>query len=144
MHQARLSVSADVCFHAKVHLLTLLAGVHFWVAGVIFVLGRARCSDQSGINYGAMLEQQPFSLQDTIDGVESLPGQFVLFQPVAEPKDGAFIGQASELFDLSELTAQRHIDKSLLHRWIRQGGAIVARSACQAWSARKTGVGGGF
>ena len=109
------ATDANVRLHAKVPLVTLLAGVHLRVAGFVVVLGGAGSRYERGVHHGAGLEQQTALDQQVINGGQDLFGQLVLFQSMAEPQNSAFVGHARELLKLGKFPIQRHIKERLLH-----------------------------
>lgn len=53
-NNARVSIAADMRFHAQVLPVTCFGLVHLRTAGMVKVYGRRRRSDQRGIDNGAL------------------------------------------------------------------------------------------
>lgn len=58
MHQTRLSVGADMRFHAEEVLVSLLRLMHLRIALAFFVLGRAGRVDDGGVDNRALAQRQ--------------------------------------------------------------------------------------
>ena len=91
VHQAALAVHADVQLHAEVPLPTLLGLVHLGVAGVVGVLGRARRSDDGGVDDGAGLELNRFAARPPDLG-EQLLAELVVIEQAAELEHRGGVG----------------------------------------------------
>ena len=116
MHQARVSVHANVRLHAKVPLVALLGLVHLRVALAFVVLGGAGRCNQGGIHHRACLEHQPAINQFGIDSRQYLRAQVVLLEHVSKAQDGAFIRQSGDArIELGKLAVQRDVMQCLFH-----------------------------
>ena len=93
VHRAGVDVGADVDFHPKIPLVTLLGGVHVGVAGFVLVLGGAGGMDDSGIHHRAFGHQQAFGFEVRIDGVQQDGGQAVVFKEMPEVEDRGLVRQ---------------------------------------------------
>jgi hypothetical protein len=140
VQQAKIGVCANVCLHAKVPLVVLLAGVHFRVAGFIVVLGGTGSCYERGVHHGAGLEQQTALDQQVIDGGQDLFGQLMFFQPMTEPQDGALVGHARELWELGKFPVQRHIKERVFHARVRQGEPLLQKVRAQHGRQREGGT----
>ena len=69
-----------------------------------------------------------------IDCGEHLLCQFVSLQSMAEPQDGALIGQASMGIELGKLPVERGVTEGFFHAQVRQAKPLAACSGCAAWS----------
>ena len=121
VHQARVSIRADMGFHAMVPLVALLGLVHLRIARACAVLsGTGRC-DQGGVDHRALLEQQTLFGQRGVDRGQNLKAQIVRFEQVAKAQDGALIGQVVLAgIQASELTEHRRVVQRLFHARVRQ------------------------
>jgi GalNAc-alpha-(1->4)-GalNAc-alpha-(1->3)-diNAcBac-PP-undecaprenol alpha-1,4-N-acetyl-D-galactosaminyltransferase len=126
MHQARISVHADVGFHAEVPLVAFLALVHFRVSLTSAVLGRTGCGNQGCINHRARLEHQAFGGQGGVDSGHDLQAQVVRFEQVSKPQDSALVGQPhSARIQSGELAVERDIVQGLFHGRVRQAKPLL-------------------
>ena len=117
VHQATVSVHANVRFHAKVPLIALLGLVHLGVACARAVLGGTGRGNQGGIDHGAGLEQQATLRQHGVDGGEDLRTQVVRFEQVAKAQDGALVRQARDAHvEPGKLAVQRDVVQGIFHR----------------------------
>ena len=87
VHQAGICIYADMRFHSEVPLVALLDLVHLGIALVRAVLGRARCSNQGGIDYSAALEQQAVGSELGVDDLQDLGARLVLFEQMSKSQD---------------------------------------------------------
>ncbi|CQR41666.1 conserved hypothetical protein [Thiomonas sp. CB3] len=119
VHQARVGIHANVRFHPKMPLISLLGLVHLGVAFSLGVLGRTGGRNQGGIDDGAGLEQQSLPLELGVDRLQDLRAQVVRFEQVAKPQDGALVGQARGAdIKLGKFAVQRDVVQGLFHRRI--------------------------
>lgn len=121
VHQDRVRIHTDVGFHSKVPLIAFLGLVHLGVAFAEAVLGRTRRGNERGIDHGPALEQQTLGRQRGVDSGKDLQAQVVGFEQVAEPKNGALVGQVVfPGIQTHELAEQRHVVQRFLHRRVRE------------------------
>ena len=66
VHQARLSVRANVGTHAKVPLFAFLAGVHLKVAGFVVALGLAGRRNACAVTTVPVLSSKPRSISQSL------------------------------------------------------------------------------
>ena len=117
VHQARISVHADMCLHAEEPLLTLAALFHLRVAFTIGVLGRARRRDQRGIDHRATAQHQALGTQQQVDRRQDALGKLVLLQNMAESQDRALVRQSViPTAQASKVTEQQHVVQRFFHR----------------------------
>jgi hypothetical protein len=93
MNQTGICINSDMRLHAKVPLVTFLAGMHQGVSGLVLVFGRTRCSDQGGADCAVFFEHLAALAQHRIDFSQDFDCHAVFLQPVIEPQDGAFVGE---------------------------------------------------
>ncbi len=93
--QATLGIDTNVGLHAKVPLIAFLGLMHLRIALLLFVLGRAGCLNDGGIDQGALSHHDACFGQPAIDGLEQLAGQLMLLQQVAEIRDGGAVRQGA-------------------------------------------------
>jgi hypothetical protein len=122
VHQARLSVHADVRLHPEVPLLALLALVHLRVAlaaGLFLVeLGAAISVASTTV---PARSSKPLRCQQLVDGGQDLRGQLVLLQQVAKAQDGALVRQPiSPAAQAREVAEQRHVVQRFFHGRVAQ------------------------
>ncbi len=116
VHQARVSVHANVRLHAKVPLAALLGLVHLRVALAFVVLVRTGRCNQGGIHHRAGLDHQPAINQFGIHSRQYLRAQVVLFKHVPKARDGAFIRQPGDTrIEVGKLAVQRNVMQGLFH-----------------------------
>ncbi len=121
VHQARVCIHTGMRFHAVVPLVSLLGLVHLRVTGTSAVLGGCRHSNQRGIHHRTLLEQQTLGAQRGVDGGQDLDAQVVGLQQVAEPKDGALVGQVVFAHvQAGKVTKHGCVVQRLLHGRVRQ------------------------
>jgi hypothetical protein len=137
VHQAETSIDANMRLHSKVPLVTLLAGMHLGVTGLVLVFGRTRCGNQGGIDGATFLEHQTAFSQDGIDLSEDLGGQSVLLQAMAESQDGALIRQANVIAQAHKLAVQRGVEEGFFHARVRQVEPLLQEVRTQHRQQRK-------
>jgi hypothetical protein len=138
VNQPGNSVHPDVGFHSEVPLIALIGLMHLGITLTRTVLGRARCSNQGGIYYGAGLEQQAPLGQGGVDGRHDLQAQVVGFEQMAKPQNGGFIGQACGTGIKScKFTVQRRVMQRLFHGWVRQAKPLLKEMNTQHGLNRK-------
>ncbi len=116
VHQATVSIHANVRFHPKMPLISLLGLVHLGVAFSLGVLGRTGGRNQGGIDDGAGLEQQSLPLELGVDRLQNLRAQVVRFEQVAKPQDGALVGQAGDAcIEPGKFAVQRDVVQGFFH-----------------------------
>ena len=93
MYQTALVVDTDAGLHAEVPLVALLRLRHLRIAFTVLVLGRGRGGNQSGVDGGAFLEQQPFLGKQGVDFGKQPGGQPVGLKQVTEVENGGLVGQ---------------------------------------------------
>ena len=113
MHQAAVSVHANMRFHSKVPLVALLGLMHFGVTFTGLVLGGAGRCDQRGINHSAGLEQQALGGEFGVDDLQNLRTQVVLFEQVSEPQNADPIGNALGATDTYEIAQKASFEQGL-------------------------------
>lgn len=116
MHQAAVGVDTDVPLHAEVPLFAFSGLVHFRIAFPIGILGRIGRRDDRRINDAATLEQQPFAVEMSVDLLENVLGQVVLFQKVPEVEDRRFIGDCLAQFQACEAAQRRYLAQRFFDR----------------------------
>jgi len=132
VHQARVSVHANVRLHAKVPLVALLGLVHLRVALAFVVLGGTGRCNQGGIHHRSGLEHQPAVNQFGIDSRQYLRAQVVLFEHVPKAQDGTLIGQPGDAsIEFGKLAVQRDVMQGLFH-----GRVGVAKELLQQMNAQ--------
>ncbi len=94
VHRAGVDVGADVDFHPKIPLVTLLGGVHARIASFVLVLGGAGGMDDGGVHHRAFGHQQAFGFEVRIDGVQQHGGQAVVFKEMPEVEDRGLVRQS--------------------------------------------------
>ena len=96
------------------------------------VLGRARCSNQCGVNNRSCLEQQTPLGQGGVDGRHDLKTQVVGFEKMKDPQNGGLIGQACGTgIKSSKFTVQRRVMQRLFLRWVRQAKPLLQKMDMQ-------------
>lgn len=120
VHQSAVSVHANMGFHSKMPLVTLLGLMHLGVACAGAVLGRAGRSNQRGVDGRAFLEQQPLGRQRRVDGLQHLGRQVMAFEQMAKPHDAHPVGQPVHPAQPGQLPVQRDVEQRLFHRHVRQ------------------------
>jgi len=90
--QLGLTVDADVGFHSKIPLVSLLRLAHLGVALLLPVLGRPWGRDDRGINDGAPPDAHPTGCQMGVDQRKDLFAETVLLEQVAELARRRLIG----------------------------------------------------
>ena len=143
VYQARVSIDTDMRLYAEVPLVALLGLVHLRIPLARTVLGRAGSRNQGGVYHGAGLEHQAIARQCGVDGVQQLDTQVVFFEKMAEPQDGALIGQSSRpRVQMSKLAIQGHIMQGFFHGRVRQSKPLLqevdAKHGCHCarWASR--------
>ena len=132
MHQARISVHANVRLHAEVPLVTFLGLVYLGVAPAAAVPGRSGRRNQRGVHHGASLEHQAALDQLGVDGGQNLLAQLVLFEDVAKPQDGALIGQPGDArIQPGKLAVQRDVIQGLFHGRVRVAKQLLQQVDAQ-------------
>lgn len=99
--------------HVEEQLVALLGLVHLGVAFAVHFLGRARRSNEGGVNDGASLEQQALLRQTGVDGALHLGRKLTLLQHVANEQDGGLVGHACGAVQADEAAAKRLLLKFL-------------------------------
>lgn len=84
VHQPRAGVHADMRLHAEVVLLAFLRLMHLGVARLVPVLRRRRCSNECGIDDGALAQHQPLLGEVGVDRLKDPPREPVALQEPAE------------------------------------------------------------
>ena len=113
--------SPSAC-HPEVPMVAFPGLTHLGIALLVLVLGGTRGSDQRSVNHRATLHAQAFLTQYSIDLGKDGNRQFVLFQQMAETKDGAFV--------------RHHIFKGIQAR--QTGAARECRAALLPWPGRSS------
>ena len=117
VHQPGIRIHPNVGLHSEVPLIALLGLMHLGITLPRTVLGRARYSNQGGVNNRSGLKQQAPLGQGGVDGSHDLQAQVVGFKKMAKPQDGRFIGQACGTGIKScKFTLDRRVVQRLLHR----------------------------
>ena len=125
MHESRVCIHANMCLHAKVPFVALLARMHLWVAFLVLVLGGAGRCNQCGIHRSACLEQQALGCQKLVDSGQNLLGQLVFLQPMTKPQDGALVRHPPMCIKTCKLPVDRGVKEGLFHCQIRQGEPLL-------------------
>lgn len=125
VHQTRLGVHADVAFHSKVPLISLLGLMHLRVALAALVLGRTRCRDQGGVHHSAGLEHQAMCAQFGVDDVQNLRSEVVLFEHVAESQNADPIRDALGAADTDKGAIEAGLEQGLLGSQIGQAKPLL-------------------
>ena len=142
VHQAGISVHADVAFHAEVPLISLLGLMHLGVPLAGLVLGGTRCRNQCGVYHAASLEQQAVGGEFGVDDLQNLGAQVVFFEQVSEPQNADPIGDALGATDAYEVTVETGLEQGLFSPQIRQAKpllqAVNAQHHCklERWASR--------
>jgi hypothetical protein len=123
--QTGFGIDSDVGLHPKVVLSSLLHLVHLRIARTAIILCRTRCSDQRCVNRCTAYEQESLGLEDCVDLGQYGLGQAILVEKMPKPQYRRFVWQAEGTgIQARELTIDRHVVKSLLHRRI---GIIISK-----------------
>ena len=96
MHQARVSVKANVCLHSKLPLAALLDLVHFRAVLAFFIVGRTGRCDHGGTLHRAGLEPQLAINQLGILSGQNLRTKAVLPEHISKAQDGVLVGQLGD------------------------------------------------
>jgi len=124
--QAGICIHTNVGLYAEVPLVTLLGLVHLGILLPRAVLGGTGCGNQGGVNYRAGLKHQAFGGQGGVNGGQQLDAEVVIFEQVAEPKDGALIGEAANAgVQVRKLAVQRNVVQRLFHGRVRQAKPLL-------------------
>ncbi len=91
MNELGATVHTDVGLHPEVPLIALAGLVHVRVALLLFVLGRTRRIDDTGVNDGAPGYLQPVFLKVLIDQVEQVVAQVMFLHQMAEFTDRCLV-----------------------------------------------------
>ena len=138
VHQARVGIDTDMRLHPKVPLITLLGLVHLRIPLTHAVLDRAGTSNQRGINDRAGLEHPAFGDQGGVDGGQQLNAQVVLFQKMAKPQDGGFVGQPGHAsVQPCKFAVQRRVMQGFFHGRVRQTEPLLHEVNAQHGQYRK-------
>lgn len=89
MHNACLSINANMRLHAEVPLVAFFGLMHFRITLTASIFGRRRRSNDGGVNNSAFLEDQALCGQQGVDGFEDALGQLVCFQQAAKFEQGS-------------------------------------------------------
>ncbi len=92
MHQARVSIDANVRLHAEMPLVAFLALVPVGIALAGFIFGRGRRGNQGGVDNRAFAQKQTLLGQVGVDGVEDGFGELMLCEQMAKLQEGGGIG----------------------------------------------------
>ena len=119
VNQARSCVSTVVSLHTKGPVVALFGLMHLRVPFATDILGRNRCLDISGINDGALLEQQTTWSKHRIDRFEESGSQLMLFKQVPKVQDGGLVWNATTgQRQTCELAHRLHVVEGFFHRRI--------------------------
>ena len=144
VHQTGLCVHPNMGLHAEVPLVALLNLVHLGVTLTALVFGRARCSNQGGIHHGARLEQQAMGGQLSVDDLQNLWAQFVLFEQMTKSQDADPVWNALGAADACKVAVKAGLEQGFFGPQVRQAKpllqAVNAQHQCKVkWRASRLG-----
>lgn len=138
VHQAKVCIDADMRLHAEVPLVAFLGLVRLRILLTRAVLRRAGSSNQRGINDRAGLEHQAFGDLGGVDYGQQLNAQVVLFQKMAKPQDGGFVGQPGHAsVKPYKFAVQRRVMQGFFHGRVRQTEPLLHEVNAQHGRYRK-------
>lgn len=125
VNQPRVGVCANLAFHRKVPLISLLGLVHLRVTFPILVLGRTGSGIQGSVHHPAFARHQAFVGQSGVDGGQDLFGQIMFFQEVSKPQDADPVMDALHTAQIHKLPVQSRLEQCLFHRQVGQAEPLL-------------------
>ena len=121
MNKLCATVHTDVGLHPEVPLIALAGLVHIRVALLLFVLGRTRRIDDTGVNDGPAGYLQPVLLEVLIDQVKQMIAQIMFLHQMAEFTNGCLVRHRFPAeINTDEVAQGAGVVKSFLSSRIRQ------------------------
>ncbi len=102
--------------------------MHLRVTGFVLVFGGDGCRDPGGIDNGAGLQKQATLAQQVVDHSQNLLCEFVFFQPVAQPKDGGFVGQAAN--EWRQVVRANNAPRDTVQTYVRACCPVIISVLC--------------
>ena len=121
VNQTRLCIGTDMSLHTKVPVVALFGLMHLRIPFATGILGRGRCLNKSGINDGALLEQQATLGQHRVDLFEKPASQLVFLKQVPKVQDSVLVlNAATGQRQACKLTHRLHVVEHFFHGRIAQ------------------------
>jgi 3-oxoacyl-[acyl-carrier protein] reductase len=118
--QAKGLVDTDVHLHPKVPLVSFPGLMHLGVTCIVFVFGRTRRGDNSGIHDGSFLEREPLGSQVLVDGIEDDLAQAALLEEMSKVQDGGFVRDTLRKPQASKAAHGFQLIERVFHGWVTE------------------------